>query len=800
MSNQLFLDTPARDFTESFPIGNGRLGACVYGEVLREQLILNENSMWSGSREDADREGAAEYLPVIRALLHEGKNFEAQQLFAEHFTCKGKGTNYAHGTDVPFGCYQTLGRLLISYLQAVSSGRTDSNCIEDYQRTLDLDEAKSCVSFRLWDRTYTREYLVSADYQAIYVHLTCSEPGQIDFSCGLDRDERFAVEPLKTTGQNGLYLYGQLADGCETDKGIHYGCCLRVVNQGGRCIQEPLRVRVEEADEAWIILTARTDLAGFMDKAPCDPRSQSLSDLERAAAANWDTVLEKHLAWYQPQFQRMQLTLGKGKSCTAPIPEKDESCSTKTLKERLLASIQESPAPDLITLYVQYARYLLICSSQPGGFAANLQGLWSDEILTPWNGDWHLNAQQMIYWLAERTNLSEHHLPYLKLTEGLVEPGEKTARTYYNARGWLAHICTNPWGFTSPCEDASWGSNTGSPAWQCHHLWEHYLYTLDTDYLTWAYPIMKGAMLFYLDNMVENEQGRLVTSPSSSPENWFYDEFWNKCALCEGPAYDRSVVTALADSCIWTCRILHQDPEFLQELLEVRQKLAPVEIGSDGRIMEWSQEYKEPYPYHRHLSHLWGVFPGSQISKEKTPEFAQAAEKVLKQRGITTAGWAIAYRGCLQARLRNGEAALGHFQDALKHATAYNLMNLAFHCDETLENPPSIDRERSRYPFQIDGNEGNASIIMLMLLDDDVEFLEDGTMRTHLYLLPAAAGPLRSGSLRGARAKGALFVDMDWEDGIVTALTITGPCGSEVILHLNGSERSVTLQEEPFTL
>ena len=805
-TNRIFLNTPARDFTESLLVGNGRLGACVYGEVLREQLVLNENSVWSGSPEDSDRAGAADYLPQIRALLREGRNFEAQKLFAEHFTCIGKGTNYAHGTDVPFGCYQTLGRLLISYLQAVSSGRTDSTCIEDYQRILDIDEAKASVSFKLWGRTYTREYLVSADYQAIYVHLTCSEPGQIDFSCGLERDEHFCVEPLTGTDLKGLYMYGQLDDGYGTDKGVRYGCSLGVVAKGGRTIQEPLRVRVQEADEAWIILTAQTDMEGFMGKKACDPKKQSLADLETAAAADWNTVLKKHEEWYKPQYERMGLTLGTETCADAQTDSAAGSVDTPstptahtlTTRDLLLSSMQGDIDPSMIALYVQYARYLLICSSQPGGFAANLQGIWSDEILTPWNGDWHLNAQQMIYWLAERANLSEHHVPFLELTKELVKPGEKTARTYYNARGWLAHTCTNPWGFTSPCEDASWGSTSGSPAWQCHHLWEHYLYTLDNDYLAWAYPIMKGAMLFYLDNMVENEKGWLITSPSSSPENWFYDDDGNKCALCEGPAYDRALIAALADSCILAGQILDTDADFVEELLEVQKKLAPVEIGSDGRIMEWSKEYKEPYPYHRHLSHLWGVFPGSQISKEKTPEYGAAAEKVLKMRGITTAGWAIAFRGCLQARLRNGAEALGNFQDALKHATAYNMMNLAYHCDETLEHPTSIDRERSRYPFQIDGNQGNATIIMLLLLDDDMEFLEDHTTLTHLYLLPAVTGPLMNGSLHGARAKGNLTVDMDWKDGKVTCLQVKGPQGAKVRLHVNGETKDAVIGEAPF--
>ena len=294
---------------------------------------------------------------------------------------------------------------------------------------------------------------------------------------------------------------------------------------------------------------------------------------------------------------------------------------------------------------------------------------------------------------------------------------------------------------------------------------------------------MKGAMLFYLDNMVEDENGQLITSPSSSPENWYLDEENELCALTEGPAYDRELVTTLTDACIQAGKILKTDLAFTRKLQKIRPRLAPVKIGSDGRIMEWKKEYREPYPYHRHLSHLWGVFPGSLISKEQTPEYGAAAEKSLERRGMTTAGWAIAYRGCLWARLRDGEKALSCFQAALKYATAYNLMNLAYHCDETLINPPGLDLDHCRYPFQIDGNQGNAMSILLMLLDDEVEFSDDGTMVIHLFLLPALPKALSSGSVRGLRAKGDLRIDMDWEDGKVTSLSIKGAEGRQIILH-----------------
>lgn len=764
--HKLIMDAPARDFTESLTLGNGRLGACVYGELLREQIVLNESSVWSGSKEEADRPGASDYLPEIRRLLREGRYAEAQALFAQHFTCRGAGTNEAHGTVVPFGCYQTLGRLLISHFQAVSAGRTTMSEATSYRRTLDLEKAAAEVSFSTWGIPFRREYIVSRDLQAICIRLTSDAPGQINCAVGLDRDERFDLAPL--TDLLGLCMTVQLTDG-KGGNGVKAVCMAGVAVKGGYTEQEKFRVRICDADEAYIFVTARTDMAGFMGLAGGDPHQACLADLKKAMNTPWAEIRRLHEDWYQPQYRAMQLSL----------PGDDRIATTRELLEE---AARGDVSPALITLYLNYARYQMICCSQEDSLPANLQGLWSDEILTPWNGDWHLNAQQMIYWLVEKANLSHCHVPYLKLTEALVEPGRKTAQTYYGARGWLAHTCTNPWGFTSPCENAAWGSTTGSPAWQCHHLWEHYLYTLDEAYLRWAYPIMQEAMLFYMDNMVEDERGLLVTSPSSSPENWFCDAEGRRCALCEGPAYDRALVTALADACLTAGRILQDESAFLAELTNLRPRIAPVEIAPDGRILEFDKPHPEPYPYHRHLSHLWGVYPGSQITVEDTPDMAAAAMKSLVQRGMTTAGWAIAFRACLYARLRDGEKAMDCFQAAMKYATAWNLMNLAYHCDETLVDPPAIDLEHTRYPFQIDGNQGTAAALLLMLLDDRIDLTEDGPV-VHLYPLPALPERLPEGRVTGLVAKGGVKVDLAWKDGKLTDLRWEASAGVTVIVH-----------------
>lgn len=777
---QLLFTKPAVDFQETLPIGNGRLGALIYGELMREQVVLNESSMWSGSRQDADRKDAVKYLPMIRSLLREGKNYEAEQVFAEHFTCVGAGSNYAHGSTVPFGCYQLLGRLQISYFQAVSAGRQGCDCVKDYKRKLELETGIVSVSFSLGDTIFCREWIASKEQEALYLHLTASKEGKISFAAGLDRDERFEVEAIS---EDELRMSGQLEDGKCGKDGIHYACILKASAKGGRVWTVGRKLYVEDADEVLLIITARTNLSGFMGRQFSDAEKQTADDMEQACKKTWEEVKKAHFISYSEQYNALKIDIGE-ESLNSELPT----------AERIRRFINQEEEPQLVALYVQYARYLMISCSQKEGLPANLQGIWADEIQTPWNGDWHLNAQQMIYWLVEKTGLSDNHIPYLKLTGELVAPGKKTAQSYYGSEGWLAHTCTNPWGFTSPCENAAWGSTTGSPAWQCHHLWEHYLYTGDSEYLRWAYPIMKGAAQFYLDMLVsDGVNGYLVTSPSSSPENAFLDEEGRICSLCVGPAYDRELIRALFDACIQAQYVLCDDCNFAKRLEETYPLLAPVEISHAGKVLEWGKDYKEAMPYHRHLSHLWGLYPGNQISPNRTPYLAKAAEESLKGRGSTTVGWAIAYRMCLWARLRNAEAAYGYVQDMFRYATAHNLFNLSYHCDETTLQPELPDIENCRYPFQIDGNQGNAAGILLMLLDDEALILSSGEMLVHIYLLPALPKAFARGRVQGLCAKGGLKISMEWKDGKLLQATVNGKAGQRVVIHYEKEEHNITL-------
>jgi alpha-L-fucosidase 2 len=362
---------------------------------------------------------------------------------------------------------------------------------------------------------------------------------------------------------------------------------------------------VEQADEVLLFVTAATDLQGFVGRESVDALELARQDLEEVSQKSWDVLYARHIEYYQTFSRRTELTLSN----------EEDNEEEKNLEERIFAAQKTGGDPVLDELYFNFCKYLFISSSREGQVPANLQGIWAGEIQTSWNGDWHFDAQQIIYWPAEVLNLSELHKPYLKLIESLQESGAKTAKKYYNARGWVVHPFTNVWGFTSPGEAASWGSTTGSSAWLCQHLWDHYLLSGDRDYLYQIYPVMKNAALFYLDMLIEEPKNHwLVTAPSSSPENHFYTEDGEISALCLGPTYDNQLLRYLFRACVTAARILDQDETLAAQLQETIGRLPPTRVGSDGRIMEWLEEYREPMPYHRHISHLWGVYPGDEIS------------------------------------------------------------------------------------------------------------------------------------------------------------------------------------------
>lgn len=758
-------DRPARIWEETFPLGNGRLGMMPDGGVQKENILLNEISLWSGSKQDTDNPNAYTSLASIRRLLFEGRNDEAQELMYRTFICKGEGSALGNGANAPYGSYQLLGNLTLDYTYP-----NGSDTLSSYRRELDLEEAVSSVSFKQGNIHYMREAFTSFSGDLGVLHLTSDADKALHFSVRISRPEHATV----TQEGNDLVMRGQLPDGVDTlsMQGMQYISRIRVIlPKGGSLVTTDSLLVVRNASEATILVGMATD---YFDKDRFE--TQTLTLLDASAEKEYSVLRKEHVSAYQALFNRVELDLGVSGKETLPMDE------------RLHAFQKDRNDPSLMALYFQFGRYLLISSTRPGLLPPNLQGLWCSTIHTPWNGDYHLNINlQMNHWPAEVTNLSELHLPLTEWTMQQVASGEKTAQAFYNARGWVTHVIGNVWDFTAPGEHPSWGATNTSAAWLCQHLYTHYLYTKDTTYLKEVYPVLKGASLFFTDMLVEDPRSKyLVTAPTTSPENAYKLPNGKVASICAGSTMDNQIVRELFTHTIEAAGILGTDTAFCELLAAKRGRLKPTTIGKDGRIMEWLQDYEEVEPHHRHVSHLYGLYPGNEISAEHTPELAMAARKSLEARGDQSTGWSMAWKINFWARLHDGNH-------------AYKLLGDLLH--------PCVDQSTGEVtgggtypnlfcahpPFQIDGNFGGCAGIAEMLVQSQTGKIE---------FLPALPSNWKNGSFKGLKVQGGGEVSAQWADGEWTDASLKALVSGtfQIKLPPHSENLSLKLNQKPVSL
>jgi alpha-L-fucosidase 2 len=720
------------------PLGNGRLGAMVFGGVAEERIQLNEDTLWSGAPHDYNRPGASEHLAEIRKLIAEQKFDEARKL----------GDATMLGIPAVQASYQPLGEL-----QLRLKGHAEA---ADYRRELDLTDAIARISYRIGDARFTREVFISQPDQVMVVRMTCDRPGRLSVSLDLSSPHSNQVT---ATPDGRLVLSGevQLGHFDGEKRGTRFMAEVRMSADGGRIAAEGGKLSVRQANAVTLLYSAATSYRNYKDISG-DPQAICRKHLDAAAGKSWTQVRDAHVADVRALFNRVSLDLGGADAAQRPTDER--------------VSAVESGAADplLLAQYFQFGRYLMVARSRPGTQPLNLQGIWNETTKPWWGAKWTLNCNAEInYWPVETCNLSECHEPLLRMIEELREPGRVTAKNNYNCRGWVVHHNTDIWHGTAVVDGFAFGAFTASGAWLCRHLWEHYDFTRDKAFLARVYPTMKEAAEFYLDFLIPDENGHWVTSPSISFEQPFRTSDGKRGVLCAGPTMDMQILRDLFTHCIAASEILGGDAEFRSKLGEVRAKLVPTRISPrNGQIMEWRDDWdagKTPQ-----TAPLWGLYPGDEITPWATPELAAAAKKRLLQRETMFGSWCSAFSLNHAARLGDGELAEQMLARHMRDHVADSLLSIF----------------SKRWGFQIDGNLGVTAGIAEMLLQSHGGVIS---------FLPALPPSWPTGKVTGLRARGNFTVDIEWKNGKVTSYRIASPQPREIKVRVNGEVKTVTAEK-----